>query len=471
MKNCGRSLSTGPMVAAVALLTGIPLSISLAAPDAAATGAAGQQDSVRAAASSTVRSAVHRPGGRRTVRLSEGMAGAEADGSSTELAISGTGRRVAFTSDATNLVPGDTNGVADVFVVDRPTGAIRRVSVTSAGGQVGGSVSEPAISANGRYVAFTSTSPDLVPGDTNALSDVFVHDLRRGTTRRVSLGAGNAQAAGFSATPSLSADGRYVAFTSWAPDLVPADTNQVGDVFVRDLRRGTTVRASVASDGTQSNDVRYSYEPQISAGGRYVVFTSFATNLVPADTNFGSDIFVHDLRTGATVRASIGSDGSQSTGGLKGFINIRPSISADGRVVAFDSTGDGLLAEPPRHRTDSYVHDLRTGLTQRVALGPGGVVGNSGGANPAVSADGRYVAFESYADNLVPGDTNVAYDVFVRDLRKQVTTRVSVGAGGQADSYSTTSAISAHGRHVGFLSGATNLVAGDDNGLTDVFLR
>ncbi|HST82752.1 MAG TPA: hypothetical protein VLL08_13545 [Kineosporiaceae bacterium] len=470
MKSCGRSLSTGPMVAAFALLTGFGLSISLAAPVAAATGAASQKDSVRAAGS-TGRIAVHGPGGRRTVRLSNGMDGAEADGNSTELAISGQGRRLAFTSAATNLVPDDTNGVADVFVVEAASGAIRRVSVTSAGGQVGGSVSEPAISANGRYVAFTSTSPDLVPDDTNAQSDVFVRDLRRGTTRRVSVGAGNAQATGFSATPSLSADGRYVAFTSWAADLVPGDTNEVGDVFVRDLRRGTTIRVSVASDGTQADNVRYSYEPQISASGRYVVFTSFATNLVPDDTNFGSDIFVHDARTGATVRASIGSDGSQSTGGIRGFINQHPSISADGRVVAFDSLGDGLLAEPPLHRADSYVHDLKTGLTQRVALGPGGVVGNSGGANPTVSANGRYVVFESYAENLVSGDTNSAYDVFVRDLREQVTTRVSVGAGGQADSFSSTGVISANGRHVGFVSAATNLVADDNNGLVDVFLR
>jgi len=224
--------------------------------------------------------------------------------------------------------------------------------------------------------------------------------------QRVSVASGGTQGNGDSGCPSISADGRYVAFQSYASNLVPGDTNEVGDVFVHDRLTGQTTRVSVASDGTEGND--YSRRPSISADGRYVAFASLASNLVPGDTNGTWDVFVHDRLTGQTTRVSVASGGAQGNSG-----SWCPSISADGRYVAFQSYASNLVPGDTNGVLDVFVHDRLTGQTTRVSVASDGTQGDSYSFGSSISADGRYVAFSSLASNLVPGDTNDKPDIFV----------------------------------------------------------
>jgi Tol biopolymer transport system component len=322
----------------------------------------------------------------------------------------------------------------------------------------------PSISADGRYVAFDSLSSNLVPGDTNGFSDVFVRDRQTNTTTRVSLATDGTQGDSYSDNPSISADGRYIAFRSNASNLVPGDTNGTEDIFVRDRQTNTTTRVSVASDGTQGND--FSDNPSISADGRYVAFESYASNLVPGDTNATYDIFVRDRQTNTTTRVSVASDGTQGNNG-----SSYPSISADGRYVAFASIAGNLVPGDTNGLYDIFVRDRQTNTTTRVSVATDGTQGNDYSLNPHISADGRYIAFESAASNLVPGDTNGTNDIFVRDRQTNTTTRVNVASDGtQGNGYSAFSSISADGRYVAFASYANNLVPGDTNGAYDVFV-
>ena len=406
---------------------------------------------------------------------------------------SSDGRVVAFQSIATNLVPEDTNAEIDIFVRDRETTETTRVSVASDGTQANDLSVLPATSGDGRYVAFESDATNLVPGDSNVRRDIFVRDRQTAETTRVSVASDGTQGSSdfsFSqgSDASISADGRFVAFQAGFPNLVAGDTNicvslpnlppgECPDIFVRDRQTGQTTRVSVASDGTQAND--QSFRPAISADGRYVTFASVASNLVPGDTNgalgvfLGTDVFVHDRQTGQTTRASVASDGTQAN-----RESFAPAVSADGRYVAFVSLASNLVPRDNNGRRnpllgqDVFVHDRQTGQTtrasvasdQRQAIGPS--------SDPSISADGRLVAFTSDANNLVPRDTNRIGDVFVRDRQTGATVRASVASDGtQANDLSFLPAISADGRAVAFTSSATNLVAGDANQTSDVFVR
>jgi Tol biopolymer transport system component len=381
---------------------------------------------------------------------------------------------VVFASGASNLVPKDTNRSWDVFVRDVATGTTRRVSIGANGSQGNdnsGVFGPPSIDGTGRFVAFESGASNLVSGDTNAVTDVFVRDLSANTTRRVSVSGRGGQGNNFSDEPAISADGRYVAFESAASNLVPGDSNGVKDVFVRDLRNGTTRRVSVSGKGLQGND--FSDVPAISADGRYVAFESAAANLVPGDTNDATDVFVHDLTSGTTRRVSVSTSGRQ--GNADSSVFGSPSISADGRYVAFESAASNLVSGDTNRALDVFVHDMTTGRTTRVSVTTAGAQAGDystvSGA-PVLSSDGRYVAFFSAAPNLVRGDTNHANDVFVHDLMTGSTRRVSVTpAGGQANGYSDEPALSGDGGVIAFESIAGNLVAGDTNGKDDVFLR
>jgi Tol biopolymer transport system component len=217
-------------------------------------------------------------------------------------------------------VSGDTNGVDDIFVKDLQTGTTKLISVASDGTQGNSYSDNPSISADGRYVAFDSLAHNLVSGDTNDRGDIFVKDLQTGTTKRISVASDGTQGNNYSGNASISADGHYVAFESEATNLVSGDTNRARDIFVKDLQTGTTKRISVASDGTQGN---YSfYNASISADGRYVAFESGASNLVSGDTNGVYDIFVKDLQTGTTQRISVASDGSQGNYGSSIFPSL-----------------------------------------------------------------------------------------------------------------------------------------------------
>jgi Tol biopolymer transport system component len=350
------------------------------------------------------------PAAGTTTRVSVRSNGTQGNDFSAEASLSATGRFVAFSSVATNLVGGDTNGVPDVFVHDRKTDKTTRVSVASDGTQGNDFSDAPSLSATGRYVAFFSLASNLVSGDTNGTGDVFVHDRATGQTTRVSVRSNGTQGNDLSLHPSLSATGRYVAFDSLATNLAEGgDTNSTSDVFVHDRETGQTTLVSVASDGTQGSG--YSDIPSISATGRYVAFHSFATNLVSDDTNGVPDVFVHDRKTGQTTRVSVASDGTQGNDNSDGF-----SLSATGRYVAFHSFATNLAEGGDTNSTsDVFVHDQASGQTTRVSVASNGTQGNGGSYDPSISATGRYLAFYSDASNLVNGDTNSIGDIFVHN--------------------------------------------------------
>lgn len=407
--------------------------------------------------------------GATTTRVSVSSSGEQANGTSdAAVSISRDGRYVAFASNAPNLVPGDTNGTFDVFVRDRVLGLTRRVSLGSTGRQGNEASFDPSVSADGRYVAFVSHAWNLVPGDTNSRPDIFVRDRRKGLTWRVSVGPGGRQVANSSSEPEISPDGRYVAFTSAAPHIVRGDTNGVADVFMWDRKTRMTRRASVGPGGRQGDGA--SFSPSICARGRCVAFGSAATNLVAGDTNGAEDVFVHDQVAATTQRLSISTRDRQAHGA-----SYSPSISPDGRYVAFVSSAANLVAAEDGNRTgDIFVRDRRRGVTRRVSVRSDGGESNDASLAPSISGNGRYVAFMSFASNLVPRDTNLVMDVFVRDRRRQVTRRASLTAQGEQaelDGPSSAPSISDVGRSIAFQSIARNLVAGDTNNGDDVFVR
>lgn len=429
-----------------------------------------------------------------TKRVSISSASIEGNSGSYKSSIDSTGRFVAFSSGASNLVTLDTNGVSDIYVHDTATGQTTRVSVNSSGTQGNAASYSPAISGNGRFVAFSSEATNLVPGDTNADPfsnyEVFVHDRTTDQTIRVNVSStgtqGNrGQSAG--ARPSISFDGRFVAFSSSASNLVAGDTNSRGDVYVHDLKTGKTTRVSVSSNGAQGN--YYSDTPSISSDGRYVTFRSDASNLVPGDTNnvcdtngdgvFNdncTDVFVHDRLTKETRIVSINSDGSQANGtnyaGTSGM-----AISAHGRFIAFNSEASNLVSDDTNGIRDFFVHDTLTKTTQRVSVDSDGNQATSAiysGASIAISADGQFVAF-AFDGPLVSDDahsTNPDTEIYVRDLKRRTTKIVSISSDGdQAVRPSADPAISASGQYVTFFTAADNLVINDLNTSTDVFLH
>ena len=404
-------------------------------------------------------------------RVSVDSAGNQANSFSLVPSISADGRFVAFSSDASNLVPGDTNNSSDIFVRDLSTNTTTRVSVDSAGNQGNGGSSVPSISADGRFVAFNSNATNLVPGDTNNRSDIFLRDLLTNTTTRVSVdSAGNQGNGGFLLAvfiPSISADGRFVAFASFVPNLVPGDTNDSADIFVRDTLTNTTTRVSLDSAGNQGNGGSFggSSDPSISANGRFVAFASEASNLVPGDTNASDDIFLRDLSTNTTTRVSVSGASNPGNGD-----SSNPSISADGRFVTFSSKASNLVPGDTNNKEDIFVRDLSTNTTTNISVSGAGNQGNGDSGFSSISADGRFVAFSSEASNLVPGDTNNKEDIFVRDLSTNTTIRVSISdAGNEGNGLSYIPSISADGRFVAFSSDAANLVPGDTNS-RDIFV-
>src|SRR5260221_119014 len=305
----------------------------------------------------------------------------------------------------------------------------QRVSVDSGGAQGNDGSFEPSVSADGRYVAFTSASSNLVPGDTTGFWDVFVRDRLSGVTERVSVDSGGAPGNSDSGVYgiSISADGRYVAFDSLATNLVPADTNGALDVFVRDRVGGTTARVSVGSGGAQGNSD--SFSPSISADGLSVAFESFASNLISWDTNGVRDIFYRAWQNNYTEIVSVDSSAAQANGD-----SYEPAITADGRYVAFTSYATNLVPGDTNGFIDVFVRSRSIGTTQRVSLSSSWVQGNDDSCyffHPSYSADGRYVAFESFATNLVPGDTNGSSDIFIRDRNEMgFTSLCDPGVGG-----------------------------------------
>jgi Tol biopolymer transport system component len=447
------------------------------------------------------------PRRERTSRVSETSSGVAADDYAYQPAISADGRHTAFVSSARNLVAGDTNrwcpelvvkSCPDIYVQDGATGIIRLVSVATDGTQANALSEHPAISADGRFVAFTSYASNLVPGDTNESPDIFVHDRdadedgvydERGAirTERVSVASDGTQTArgeSLVLRPSISADGRYVVFSSTSGRLVSGDTNGLSDVFLRDLVNKTTERVSISANNGQTNGhaAALGLPSAVSDGGRYVAFWSDASNIVAGDTNGKYDVFVRDRQESKTTRVSVASDGTQLGFGDGAAFS---SLSADGRFVAFQTNAANLVPGDNNTTTDVFVRDRDSDgdgifdeadavATTRVSVASTGAEGTGGGASiPVLSAGGRYVAFESTMTNLVPGDTNASKDVFIHDRASGVTERISVASSGsQAARGGFWPSLSRDGRYAPFVSTSTDLVAGDTSGdYDDVFLR
>ena len=337
----------------------------------------------------------------QTEMLSIGPDGNPANWDSGNPAISADGRYVVYNSRATNLVDGDINMERDLFLYDRVTGTTERISMADDGSEANESSSSPSISADGRYIAFSTRATNLIAG--RNIGDwevnVYVHDRVTGTNEWLSEGYDGSWVDEWCVSPQISADGRYVAFESLAPNLVPDDTNGVRDIFVHDRQLGTRRRVSVATDGTQGDED--SMFPAISADGQFVTFVSYSSNLGPSNPGYYSRIYVHQLATGVTESISLTDDAGNT------FAGNRPSISGDGRYLAVvvDHGSLGIL-------------DRVTGLFEKPSGAPDGSRAMGKTFRPTISADGTTVAFSSDGTNLVAGDTNQKADLFVADLTR-----------------------------------------------------
>jgi Tol biopolymer transport system component len=418
--------------------------------------------------------------------------GVQGNGSSLTAAISGSGQFIAFASYATNLAVPDVNGASDIFLYNRESGVIELVSRQL--DDIGNSASfDPAVSGNGRFVAFSSDATNLIaplsgePPDMNDARDIFVREHRAVTTTRVSLTHGGGEANGNSFSPAISASGRFVAFASEATNLVGADGNLTTDIFVRDrdlsgdgsfdeaADTSTTLVSYSFFDGAEANGP--SFAPAICADGQYVAFGSEATNLLGGgnDGNVFQDVFLYDATAGPGERITRVSV-EYTSGGAPSGDSYAPSISADGDWIAFHSDAPDLAPEDTNVYTDVFVYDRTTSQTILVSVNPGGVSGDGDSLSPCISANGRFVAFESQATDLLAGPDpglGPVRGVFVYDLDTGDMVRISNPLGGvQANGPSRFPAASGDGRFVAFRSQATNLVAEDQNGSTsDIFFR
>ncbi|MCA9959773.1 MAG: PD40 domain-containing protein [Anaerolineales bacterium] len=433
-----------------------------------------------------------------TMRISIGGDGTEANNHAFTPSMTANGDYVTFISGATNLHPDATNGMFQAFIKERQSGQIMLASVSGTGEAANNNVLNATIAANGRFVVFDSLATNLITGTVNNWIDVFVHDTQLLTTTQVSIAADGSPGNHTSQNPDISADGRYVVFQSNASNLVSGDLSFV-DVFVHDRDTDNdglydepgnvnTILVSTAANGSPGNGP--STDPVISANGRFVVYTSSATNLVPNDTNDAADVFLYDRDADengiydepggiAVTLISIGADGSAANN-----ISYAPAISPDGSQVAFESLANNLIPGGTMEFIHHvYARDWQAGVTTLISQSSDGAEANDGSSRSAFSGNGRFVAFESPADNLVPGDTNFGNDIFLRDRDvdqdgifdepgQVATIRLSVDSGGnQSDGQASNAAISADGSLIAFDSDASDLVPGDTNFTSDVFLH
>ena len=401
-----------------------------------------------------------------TTNVDVNSQGAGANQLSLSPAISADGRYVAFSSVATNLVSGDHNELEDVFVHDRQTKMTTRVSVNMEGGDPNDSSQRPSVSGDGRFIAFHSSATNLIEGDMNNSSDIFVFDRETETTSRVSVNTEGGDPDSHSIFPAISGNGRFVSFWSVATNLVPDDTNEVTDIFVYDRQTETTTRVSVNTEGGDA-DKDSRFFSSLNGDGRYVAFQSSATNLVPEDTNGLIDIFVYDQQTATTSRVSVTPDGGNADGNSQ-----QPALSTDGRYVAFESDATNLVAGETSAGTNIYVYDRQTQTTERVSVNTAGLDPNGPNFHAGLSANGRFVSFRSSATDVVRDDTNGFQDIVIHDRETKTTTLVSVNNRGEAaNDASQEPVLSGDGRFVAFVSGATNLVGNGEELVGTVFVR
>jgi len=395
--------------------------------------------------------------------VSVASSGALANDASYFSQISDDGRYVAFQSEASNLTPGDFNGQYDIFRRDVQTGATELVSLRQNGAGSASSLGlAPAISGDGRFVAWQSNAGNIVAGDTNGTWDVFVRDMQLGVTERVSVKSNGAQTTLRSDEPEFSADGAFLFFES-DDSLIPGDTNGTKDVYRLERATGQLELVSITQSGVQGND--WSYHASPSADGRYVAFSSSATNLVANDFNGVIDMFWKDMQTGELRRVNV-----TSIGGEANDTSTWPAISGDGMTVAFCSRAS-LVPGDTNGDWDLFAYDVPGQTLERLNVRPNGAQATSYVRSPVdLTHDGRFVIFASLSTTLIAGDTNGFQDIFLRDRDLDVTTRVSLDpAGNELDDDSFVPTMTPDGQFISYTSEASNVVAGDGNGERDIF--
>ena len=400
-------------------------------------------------------------------RRSQGQLGQGFNNASDFAALSADGSWLVFQTEASNSFLADSNAAVDIWRQNRADGALQRVSLTGSAGATDGASFGAAISADGRHIAFTSIATNMLAGDTNLMADVFRRDMDTGALLLVSANRDGVSGNNVSFGAAISGDGTKIAFLSAATDLVAGDLNGAIDVFLRDLATNSLRLVSSAADGGQGNAGALN-RPAISADGRFVAFDSSASNLVADDGNARDDVFLKDMLTGAIARVSTAADGTPQNGSFQG--TLRPVISADGRFVVFASSATNLVAGDSNNAIDIFRRDMQTGAIERVSVTQGGVQGNADSLDAAISADGRHIAFTSLAANFAADDRPLSADIFLKDMQTGalvLLSRTASGVPGLGESINA--AISADGLRVAFASTVPDLVAGDANARQDVF--
>lgn len=378
--------------------------------------------------------------------------------------ISHDGRFLSFYSLADNLVAGDDNGYTDVFLRDRETDT---TSIVSRNGSTSGNgnSSLPYLSRSGEYITFRSEANNLVSSDLNGFGDIFLYGKATGQIELVSNNSDGWQANGESFNSAISPDGRYIAFDSLASNLVNNDGNNTYDIFLHDRHAGTTERITINSAGIEADGP--SFDPTFSADGNTIVFYSFADNLVGGDNNGESDVFIYDMNSRSIELVSVNGNGE-----VGNSASVMPAISSDGRIVSFRSLASNFVPGDTNHTFDIFVRNLDKQAIQRVNISTGGSQATAPSLFSSISEDGTKVVFDSYANNLIPGDTNNGSDIFLHDLSSGEIARISVNSSdAEANQSSNLPVISGDGRYVAFESFASNLVANDNNGNKDIFIR
>jgi len=401
-----------------------------------------------------------------THQVSVNPSGESANRFSYQPCFSADGKHIVFwsTSNELHLGLSDFNGQPDVFVRHLESGFTEAISLDLVGNFPSGTSSVGSISEAGGFVAFESTASSLVAGDVNGQKDIFVRDLSAATTELISLTSAGVQANSTSLNASISGDGRYVVFQSWASNLVPNDLNGWQDVFLRDRQLGTTICLSVDASGTPGNG--FSTNPRISTDGNFIAFTSSSNNLIGSDTNNLPDVFVYDRILANLELGSRDTNGVQASA-ASGF----PSLSADGRFLAFESVSNNLVSGDTNNSSDIFLHDRQTGTTERVSVNSSGGQGLGNSFAPSVSANGDRIAFRSVAENLVSGDTNLVSDIFLHDRSTSLTSIMSVNSYGFPTRWGNQQpSISNDGTLVAFQA-IDSFVAADLDGAEDTYFH
>jgi hypothetical protein len=410
---------------------------------------------------------VFAPAARATVPYINSLVSVDSSGAlgntlSDRASVSRDGKYVAFSSAASNLVSGDTNGLRDIFLRNIGTGATTRVSVSTGGNEANAASWFSKVSYDGRYVVFSSTASNLVSSDSNDYYDVFLRDTVNGTTELISQATAGTQGNQWSGGDSgldISRDGRFVVFSAAASNLVAGDTGNRMDVFVRDRKLNTTTMLSVSASGTQGNgDSQF---PAISCEGTHITFNSSSTNLVPSDTNGATDVFYVDRLAGFAI-TNITTAGNDVSGGS--------SISCSGEIIGYTTAATNLVSGDTNNRLDVLAYDVNSATTELISKSTSGALGNDNSSFPSVSADGRYVSFQSSSYTLAT-NSNSLNNAYMRDRIANTTVQITKrNATNNVMQNAERPAISGNGRYVVYDSGDTGLVSGDTNGVADVFM-